>query len=221
MLKNKLLKNKKYTLLALFLLTVAAGLYYPVSKILLFEFPSAPPAVYRFRAELYDPYDPFRGRYVALRIPAQRLSLSRDIDTFAGGLYGVLEQDGDGQARVVDISDKLVPGKDCLRLDDIDKIPEGYGADGSSYFVYTIYFPFKRYYMNEKLAPEADVAVNTALGNNASVVIAAKIFADGNFTVSELEIDGVPILEFLKLKRREMEERKRDAAEETELAVIE
>ena len=59
----------------LFLLFLGA-LWYPVRKILEYEFPATKPWEFRFRVRGMDPNDPFRGRYLLLNIPLPRLTTS-------------------------------------------------------------------------------------------------------------------------------------------------
>lgn len=211
MLENKKIFGNKKILLALFLFLVAVGVYYPVSKIIRFEFPLSPPAVFRFRATLYDPYDPFRGRYVALSPMAQTV--------IAGGMkwykydesdvYAVLEEDEEGLAKVVDLVKKPKPGKPAIRAK--SAVPHGRWLNPGSAIektekdiasTYTVNFQFDRFYMNEKLAPKAEAAVNKAVREGGDgCVIVVKVYADGNFAITDLEIGGVPIRDFLKKER--------------------
>lgn len=199
-----MLKNKKL-LLALFLLMVAAGVWYPVSKIIGFEFPSSPPAVFRFSAEIYDPYDPFRGRYVALQSASQTLVADEPIE-FYKDAYVVLENDENGLAKAVGLVRKPESGKPAVRAYNISRYPASSesGAAEKKIYNYSIQFPFERFYMNEKLAPAAEQAFRDALRSGKKCVIVVKVYADGNYAITGLEIDGVPIHDFLK---KELESR--------------
>lgn len=193
-----MLKNNKL-LLALFLLTVAAGIWYPVLKIIRFEFPLSPPAVFRFSATLYDPYDPFRGRYVALQGKSQTLVSDEPIDYYAGS-YAVLENDEKGLAKVVGLTRKPEPGKPAIRTSYVSRYSGAPGKDAEPKKThnYVVSFPFNRFYMNEKLAPEAERAFRYAARSGMECVIVVKVYADGNYAITDLEIDGMPIREFLK-----------------------
>lgn len=199
-----MLKNNKL-LLALFLLTVAAGVWYPVLKIIRFEFPSSPPAVFRFNAALYDPYDPFRGRYVALRGAGQTLVSDEPIEFYMDA-YAVLENDEKGLAKVVGLTRKPEPGKPAIRTSNISRYSStsGKGAEAKKTYNYVVSFPFERFYMNEKLAPEAERAFRAAARSDRECVIVVKVYADGNYAITDLEIDGMPIRQFLK---EELEQR--------------
>lgn len=196
MLKN----NKKTILLVLFLLIVAAGVYYPVSKIISFEFPSSQPSVFRFPVILYDPYDPFRGRYVQLWVEPQSVEVTGETDFENNKAYAVLEEDENGFAVAVDLIRKPQPGKIAIRVDRVSRVPN-WDADG---YYYTISFPFDRFYMNEKQAPEAELAVRDALRQDGDgCVIIANIYANGNATITDLLIGDIPIREILKKRMAE------------------
>lgn len=200
-----MLKNKKLPI-AVFLLMVAAGIWYPVSKIIGFEFPSSPPAVFRFSAELYDPYDPFRGRYVALQSRELTLPTDKPAEFFRDA-YVALGNDENGLAKAVGLVRKPEPGKPAIRPYNIALYPvsSGSGAAEKKTYIYRIQFPFRRFYMNEKLAPAAEQVFRDAARAGKDCVIVVKVYADGNYAITDLEIDGVPIREFVK---KELESRR-------------
>lgn len=201
------MRNKKWILLAFFLLSVAAGVAYPVVKILRYDFPMTPPAVYRFEAGIVDPYDPFRGRYVTLSpLPTEVvLHEEKDFD-YGDDAYAVLSADARGIAQVVDLVAKPQAGKDVVRVGNVywprrmrDSDDNETGAFG-----YRISLPFTRFYMNEKLAPEAErVVAEAARRNDGACVIVVNIYKDGNYSIKDLEIEGMPIREYIKLHPRE------------------
>lgn len=206
------MRNKKNVLLALFLLALAAGLYYPVSKIIRFEFPWVPPTVVRFEAQIYDPYDPFRGRYVA--VSAKDLvmfvedAVSRPALDRGSRLYAVIELDEKGMAELVDLAEKPQSGKINLRLERDavylrrKNVESGIGKD------YNVRLPFHYFYMNEKLAPEAERAFMQATRSRepGKCQIVVKIYADGRYAIENLEIEGIPIHEFIRKKQTEKKE---------------
>lgn len=203
------MRNKKNVLLALFLLSLAAGLYYPVYKIIRFEFSLTPPAIVRFNAQIYDPYDPFRGRYVAFTV-RDRVELARGVDDSliterSSSPYAVLETDAKGVAKIVDLAKKPQAGKINLRLEKNAVFVSSRNTDDDNKVTYNVNLPFYRFYMNEKLAPDAELVVGQALrgGRAGTCQIVVKIYANGAYAISGLEIDGVPIHEFLRKVRTE------------------
>lgn len=195
--------NKKTIILVLYLLAVVAGVYYPVSKIISFEFPSSAPAVFRFPVMLYDPYDPFRGRYVQLRVESQQLVVPVERDFKDQTAYAVLEHDENGFAVVVDLVTAPQPGKTAIRVE----IFRQYFQEDQQKYNYIISFPFDRFYMNEKLAPEAERIVAEALQRDGEgCVIVVKVYANGNSMIADLLIGDRPIHDILKEKMAEQKQ---------------
>ena len=121
---------------------------------------------YRFRVNPVDPYDAFRGRFVSL-YPVVGVS--------GYGKYGVIAVGEGGFADVVSITD-------------VKPQSGAYVKSGSrSWFL----LPVDRYYMDEKLAPEAErIAWQRGQGREAYVTVRVK---NGSLVVSGLYVDGVAI----------------------------
>ena len=195
--------------LVCYILAVGAALVYPVKKIISFEYPSVPPKVYTFETEIYDPYDPMRGRYVRLNFKQNRVRLPhknmRLMEWRSGdSCYAVLEKNPDGTTRIADLvtNIKQIPaGKDFLRVKyvyfqwDYDKTKRKQQKTG----VHTIQLPFDRFYLNETLAPEAEREVQSST-RKGKAFVRVKIYANGNFALDDLIVDGKPILERLRGK---------------------
>ncbi len=130
-----------------------------------------------------DPYDPFRGRYVRIRL---NLPLSNGVKLPDPNeyheqqrLYGQLILDENGFARVKKITveppetDLHVRGKKLQRRTTFEL-----GLD--------------RYYMNEKLAPEAEKIVRQNIREDSTVWASLKVWK-GRAVLTGIFIDGVPI----------------------------
>jgi hypothetical protein len=181
--------------LIVFALAVLAGMAYPASKIIRFEFPGQPPAVYRFRTGIVDPFDPFRGRYVVLRpLPSEVQIPNKGFDP----KYAVLGLDEKGLATVTDLTEAPVKGRDCVRLE--SAYFQNWNKEKPSY---GITLPFDRFYLNEELAPEAEKAFNEAIRKGDDVcVIKVNIYQNGDYAIEDLEIEGMPIHQYLKQSTR-------------------
>ena len=83
--------------------------------------------IFKFTVEPYDPYDPFRGRYVAIHAPALRRA--------GDGLYSFLAEDDEGFAYIAASRDEL-PGDRTIP--------------------YVKNLEISRYYLNEKIAPRVE-----------------------------------------------------------------
>ena len=147
--------------------------------------------VYRFATAPVDPFDAFRGRYVALRFDVEQHELTFPETVKPGKVcYALLETDSNGFAEVKAVFAKT-PGNDLPVL----KARAGYGWRSEN----RIKLPFDRFYMPEKLAPEAEDAYRAAnRGSNPQSAAAVVRVWRGNAVIEDLEIDGVPVLEYLK-----------------------
>jgi len=145
--------------------------------------------VYRFATAPVDPFDAFRGRYVELRFDVERSGAN-----FSEGVkprkpcYALLGVDTNGFASVEAVYAKN-PGNHLPVL----KVRARYNN--------RIYLPFDRYYMPEKLAPEAEEAYlkfNRGRGRDEQPAAAVVRVWRGNAVIEDLEIDSVPVVEYLK-----------------------
>lgn len=103
--------------------------------------------VYKFKTVPVDPYDIFRGRYVALRTDQRFVRMNNSANIGRGQIiYVVIKNDRDGFAQVKSaMLDKPANG-------DYIKVKVSYKRGDMIHFS----FPFNRYYMNEKKAPQAE-----------------------------------------------------------------
>jgi uncharacterized membrane-anchored protein len=105
-----------------------------------------------------DPADPFRGRYVSLNYAIERQAHAlRGTPDYREPVYAVLKAHKGRAAEVLYVSVK--PPDKGLYL----KVRPSY-ADGARIH---IDIPFNRYYMEESLAPAAEVAYREAAGTQA------------------------------------------------------
>ena len=194
--------KRNWCRLIFFLITALAAVAYPVFKIINYELPSVPPAVYRFKAGIVDPYDPFRGRYVALNALPNEIILKEEKKFQDGAyVYAVLSNDKQGIATVVDLVEKPIAKMDCLKIRFYEY---GNSKDKAGRTIYRISLPFDRFYLNESIAPEAEKAVaDITRINNGECLIIVKVYADGNYAIEDLEINGQSIHKYLKNIARE------------------
>jgi uncharacterized membrane-anchored protein len=144
---------------------------------------------FRFRAAPVDPYDAFRGRYVALQfeqnaapVPAdEKLAMNQKV-------YIELAEDENGFARIAKIAADEPSGEtyvQCRVSSIIDSL------------VY-LEIPFNRYYMDEKLAPAAEAAYREHSRREVRDVYVTVRVKDGNAVLEELYIERMSIREFLR-----------------------
>ena len=126
----------------------------------------------KFRVNPVDPYDAFRGRYVSI--------LSRQ-EVSGNGKYGVVTVDSDGFAGIASISEKKPASGVYIK------------SNGRRRFS----LPVSRYYMDEKLAPQAEKLTRQG-GQEAYVTVRVK---NGVLVISGLYINGIAIEDIIKLEQ--------------------
>jgi uncharacterized membrane-anchored protein len=144
---------------------------------------------FRFRTAPVDPYDAFRGRFVALQfeqnsapVPVdEKLAMNQKV-------YADLAEDEHSFARIDKVSADR-PSDETYVQCRVNSITDS--------LVY-LQFPFDRYYMDEKLAPAAEAAYLEHSRREVRDVYVTVRVKDGNAVLEELYIAGMPIREFLR-----------------------
>jgi uncharacterized membrane-anchored protein len=168
----------------------------------------------KFVAAPRDPADPFHGRYVALRLDATFRSNSdfnSAIDTWAN-----IELDQQGYAIITTLTEKKPVGRLCLRVREVQLLPDPRIQNYSSTdtedlpdVLYNCDFPFDRYYMNEKAAPEAEESYRKATratpgkddaAHRRDTYLVVRVL-NGEGVAEQLYVDGKPVEELLAEKR--------------------
>ena len=181
--------NKMVTL-SLFTILAFAQLAAPAWMIVDREWTLRQGESFKFRTAPVDPYDPFRGRYVALRLvpDSGATSASATLD-YNHRAYAVLEKDEEGFAKISEVRSDAPEEGDYVRV----KINgmEGDTAD--------IRWPIDRYYMDEALAPEAEKAYRTRGTDQEErkAHVTVKVLS-GKAVLEELYIEGIPIVDYVR-----------------------
>lgn len=172
----------------IFGLTVLAQWLVPLTGIRQYEQTLAKGTLVKIKCSAPDPYDPLRGRFLAVRpeqsetrVPAG-LKLQRGMQIYATLTTGV-----DGLTDITNLSLTPPTSGDFIR------VKSGY-VDGEKT---QIQWPFDRFYINEKLAPEADrwFAENI---RSAKGIIAEVRVLNGRAVLADLSIEDKPFREILK-----------------------
>ena len=143
--------------------------------------------LWKFRTAPVDPVDVVRGRYVALAFTAETVPQAERLPA-ASCAYAVLKEDDRGFAAVDRLSVTRVRG------DNVMKVKPGAWWNGTQH----IEFPFDRFWLTEKIAPEAErayTASNRQAKENAYVTIRVH---EGDAALEQLFIDDQPLLEYLR-----------------------
>jgi len=181
--------------LSFFAVLVIAQLAVPAWMIVSREWTLRQGNTFKFHTAPVDPYDPFRGRYVALRLEPDeaRAPVETQLD-YNQRMVAVLETDAEGYAKVSELRLEPPPEGDFIRV-------HAWPRDAT---MVGIHWPFDRYYMDERLAPEAEKAYrdhNLREERNAHVTVRVR---SGNAVLEDLFIENVPVREYVL---REMKEK--------------
>lgn len=144
--------------------------------------------VYKFRTAPVDPYDAFRGRYVWLNYESNTVPFRGAGDIpYGRPLYVAVETGEDGFAHLTGAYARPPESGDYFPI-------ENYWIHESEM---QVTLPFDRYYMNEKAAPAAEIAVREHSAQGSGDAYVTVRVRRGYAVLEELYIDDKPIREFL------------------------
>ncbi len=143
---------------------------------------------YRWKTAPVDPYDALRGRYIDLWFKENKGPIINGENIKPGQtVYALLGTDTDGFAYIAGISAKKPAGGDYVEA------RAGYGMDKGDNM--NIILPFKRFYMREDLAPQAERAYQRSAGKDGAVSVRIK---NGMGVIEQLYIGDKTIEEYLR-----------------------
>ncbi|MBE2287010.1 MAG: GDYXXLXY domain-containing protein [Prosthecobacter sp.] len=160
----------------------------PLAQIWTHEQTLAKGTLIRLKCVAPDPYDPLRGRFLAVRPEQDQADVPAGMKVERGmHVFATLITRADGLATISQLSLTPPTSGDFIRL------KTRYAYDNKA----TIEWPFERFYINEKLAPEADKwfaeNIRTAQG-----IIAEVRVLNGRAVLADLSLGGKPFREILK-----------------------
>ncbi len=189
---------KRWIRLSLFLLASLLILAVVFAKVFLAEQARRYGTLYRFSITGYDPYDPFCGRYLAIRMPSVATLPDNEFPPgFESGGSGFVQvtTGENGEAKFVDFTLSRPESGDFLRVTNCHRSYQWERQNDDDPPLVSFSSPYSRFYLNEKLAPGAEKALNDALsGNRGKVELLLRVYK-GNSCVEDLLIDGVPVRE--------------------------
>jgi len=171
--------------------------------------------VFRFKTAPVDPYDLFRGRYVALRIASDSASFPADSDEFKAMALNSAENSAEKAGVHIIVDASWAPGRDyfvSLKTDkqgvtslykvlkDPPETTPYLKLKVSSSEGTKLYFemPFDRFYLEEKLAPAVESAYqDMSRTDNQQAYISVKVL-DGRGVIEELYLDNLPAREYIQ-----------------------
>ncbi len=168
-----------FIIVSLVQLAVPANMIYKYQHILTFG------KEFKFKIAPVDPSDPFRGKFVRLRMEADNVRVDSLNDWQSKEvIYLKIETQPDGFVRVFDLSrEKPQMGGDFI------KARVDYETDNSV----VIEYPFNKYYLEESKAPEAERLYFKASRDTANASFVTVNVMDGGAVLKDLIIKGKSI----------------------------
>jgi hypothetical protein len=142
-----------------------------------------------------DPYDPLRGRYLAVR-PAETGAPAPEgmPDRAAAPVWATLVVGDDGLARIDSLTLERVSGPTVIRL-----VARPSGTNNGERTV-ILEWPLDRFYLNERLATDADTLLAERLAAGTLPVAEIRLL-DGRAVLTDLLLDGTPVRELVRRRR--------------------
>lgn len=174
--------------LILFAIAALAQWAAPLSQIWTHEQVLAKGTLIRLKCQAPDPYDPLRGRYLAVRPDLQEVTVPAGVKVEKGmQVYVQLTSGADGLATLSGLSLTPPASGDFIRV--------------KARYVYndkvSFDWPFDRFYINEKLAPEADKWFSENIRTAKGIIAEVRVY-NGRAVLADLSLDGKPFREILK-----------------------
>jgi uncharacterized membrane-anchored protein len=176
----------------LFLVLAVVQLALPLGQIWKYENVLRSGQLYKFRTAPVDPYDAFRGKYVALNY-ADTEAVMRKGDSLNRGqsAYVSLRKDENGFAQFAELAAAPPPAGDYLRVEYQDS------SENKAHFS----VPFDTLFMEENKASQAERAYwryanrRDQTSRRAYVLVRVK---GGRGVIEDLYIEDQPVREFIK-----------------------
>ena len=192
--------------LALFALFAVVSVAVPLSIVWKYENTLRHGALYKLRTKPVDPYDAFRGRYVALVFEDNSIERIQRGENNGNGrlLYVRIAADAEGFAKPALASLTPLAGDDVITVDRWWKFHSTDTTRG-----WMLSYPFNRYYLPEDMAPEAEKLYREAnrpaggaAGDERSVrkipsYVTVRVLG-GVGVLEDLYIDGKPVRQALR-----------------------
>lgn len=193
------MKTKPYLILA-FVLLVVAQWYIPYSMIAGQENVLKNGKEYKFLTRPIDPTDPFRGKYVTLNFVNDYKEFN---DTTLWNrhdpVYVLLKENNFGFAEIDALLHEAPSSGDYIetRIARVSRYETPYRVE--------VFYPFNKFFMEEKKAPEAERTYNDSNSKDDQTVYALVNVKDGKTALKDLVIEGKSIYQILDERKNELE----------------
>lgn len=185
--------NNKKILLPAFIVMALIQLYIPSKIILDNESVLRSGTIYKFRTAPIDPTDPFRGKYITLNYRETTYN-APNIDDWVMGenIYVTFTTDNNGFAKIESVTKNKPADTDAYLKTKVNYV----SASGNNQLI--IDYPFDKYYMEESIAPSAELLYNHSRLDTNQVAYSLVSVRKGNAVLKDVLINGVPIREVVK-----------------------
>lgn len=184
------MRNK--IIISLFSCLILLQIAVPLSMIMKRESTLKEGILFRFKTAPVDPYDAFRGRYVALQVEASRVPQPPGLKVEnRQRIYASVTVDKDGFATISQITNHKPDKGPYLSA-------QVWYATGKEVI---LDLPIDRYYMEEKAAPRAEKLYRQHSANDKKDAYVTVRIKDGFVVTEGLYIDGRKIEDILKTTR--------------------
>ncbi len=174
--------------LVIFAMVALAQWAAPLSQIWTHEQTLTQGTLIKLKCSAPDPYDPLRGRYLAVRPEQREASVPAGLKLESGTrVYATLTSGADGLSTISSLSLTTPTSGDYIRVN------VGYAYESKA----TIEWPFERFYINEKLAPEADKWFAENIRGTKGIIAEVRVL-NGRAVLADLSLDGRSFREILK-----------------------
>ena len=188
-----------------FVLMVAAQWYAPLSMIYDSQETIEEGTEYKFKTAPVDPTDPFRGKYITLGFE-EEIYYPKDTNEarfdYGQKVYAVLGTDSLGFAKIMRLTDN----------EPVDLINDGYEfrsdyilveftykyTDADNNPVVNLQFPFKRYYLEESKASEAEQLSWNNRSDTSKVCYATVSIHNGSATLTNVMVNDSSIVDIVR-----------------------
>ncbi len=184
--------KKRYQILIAFLFVAAAQIYVPASMILDNEDILATGETYKFLVQPIDPNDPMRGKYITLNFKENSFTTIEESPYVQGeDVFVILDKNPDDFSEIRYLSKEKPKNFDFVEA----KIWSVNAFNDSTNI--TIQYPFDRFYMDEFLAPKAEIIYNESLGDSVTTTYALVKIKNGKAVLKDVMIDEKSIIDII------------------------
>jgi uncharacterized membrane-anchored protein len=189
--------NNKITF-ALFAVMLLAQWLVPSKLIYDSEKTSALGTTFKFRIRPVDPYDPFRGKYITLNFEDDQ-AVRDTLEDFVNdqSAFVLVEEDSMGIAKVKNVSNTIFLDGNYFEA----TVNYSTRLGGDSLQSVSLNFPFNKFFLEETVAPEAEVAYSETR-NDTIPAFALVSILDGKAVLRDVIIRDSSIADVVKERLR-------------------